>query len=398
MSTQLRARVCILRHAYYPNDPRVRKHVEALLEAGSAVDIICLRAENERGKERHGLLTIYRVPVRHKRRGIARYAFEYGAFTLMTFLLVGFLSVRHRYDIVQAYNMPDWLLWAGLPAKLRGTRLVWYMLELTPDLAADSLALSEQHALIRMLRMVEKICVRMADQIICVSTYQEAVISRRSLPVGKRVSVILNVPDAMHFRPGEFAPHTNSSYRLFTHGSILKRYRIDTAIRALPRLRQDIQEVELQVLGSGEHRVELEQLCRDLDVTGLVRFLDPVPYENVPSYIEQADVCLLLTGNPWLAPNKLFEYAAMRKPVIAARSDYLPTIFQKESVLSFEAGDVESFRQAVLTAYRDQAGSMERASRAHESFLGHRWEIEKEIYLQVLRDLIADGSRNAATN
>jgi glycosyltransferase involved in cell wall biosynthesis len=344
------------------------------------------------------LLTIYRVPVRHKRRGKARYAFEYGAFTLMAFLLVGLLSFRHRYDIVQAYNMPDWLVWAGLPAKLRGTHLVSYMLEVTPDLAADALALPETHVLIRMLRWIEKVSLRMANQIICVSTYQQDVISRRSLASGKRVSVILNVPDAMHFRPGASVTHTNGSFRLFTHGSILKRYRIDTAIRALPGLSQEIEGVELEVLGRGEHQMELEQLSRDLGVQTRVRFLDPVPYEIVPDYIQRADVCLLLTGHPWLSPNKLFEYAAMRKPVIAARSEYLPTIFQKESVLSFEAGDVESFRRAVLTAYRDQAGSMERASRAHESFLAHRWEIEKETYLQVLRDLIADRGRNAVSH
>jgi len=383
-------RICILRHAYFPADPRVNTHVETLIASGYDVDIICLRNKNQPAKEHHGPLTIYRAPVRHKRQNVLRYAIEYGAFAFLAAFLLSMLNLRRRYDVVQVYNMPDFLLFAALPAKVRGTRLLWYMLELTPDLAANAMDLSKRHPFIRALLFIERLCLKTADQIVCVSDYQRDVIQRRSLPPGKSVTVILNVPEATLFKPGVAHVNGNGGFRLFTHGSILKRYRIDTAIRALPILTRKIQGLEFMILGQGEHRPELEHLARTLGVENHVRFLEPVPHDSVPPYIERADVCLLLTGVPWLSPNKVFEYAAMKRPIIAARSAFLETIFENGDIFTFEQGDVEAFASAVLHLYNDRRAGLEQAARAHETFLRHRWELEKDIYLRIQKNLLAN--------
>jgi hypothetical protein len=82
-------RICILRHAAFPADPRVRKHVETLIEDGWSVDVICLREPGDAPRERWQGATIYRAPVRHKRRNVIRYAFEYGAFLLIAAVYLG---------------------------------------------------------------------------------------------------------------------------------------------------------------------------------------------------------------------------------------------------------------------------------------------------------------------
>jgi glycosyltransferase involved in cell wall biosynthesis len=191
------------------------------------------------------------------------------------------------------------------------------------------------------------------------------------------------------FHPEEYRAESNDGFRLFTHGSVLKRYSIDTAIRALPLLTPRIRGLEFQILGQGEYRPELERLSLALGVENHIRFLEPVPYEAVPPYIEGADVCLLLTGVPWLSPNKVFEYAAMKKPIIAARSAFLNTVFEEGAIFIFQPGDVEEFASVVLHLYNDRAAGIESASRAHATFLAHRWELEQKSYLQVQSALIA---------
>ena len=40
-------KICMLRHAYFPEDPRDRKQAFALIDAGHSVDIICLKKRGQ---------------------------------------------------------------------------------------------------------------------------------------------------------------------------------------------------------------------------------------------------------------------------------------------------------------------------------------------------------------
>ena len=68
--------VCILRHAYFPDDPRDRKQAFALAEAGHMVDILCLKKDGQSFFEEINGVRVYRIPLKHKRRGILRYFIE----------------------------------------------------------------------------------------------------------------------------------------------------------------------------------------------------------------------------------------------------------------------------------------------------------------------------------
>jgi len=64
----------------YPADPRPRRAVDALLEAGMQVDLVCLREPNQSAHEQIGGLNIWRVPIEHRRGGKLSYLLEYSAF------------------------------------------------------------------------------------------------------------------------------------------------------------------------------------------------------------------------------------------------------------------------------------------------------------------------------
>src|SRR5690242_17120509 len=94
-------RICVVRQLYYHNDPLLRREVEALLADGFEVDVICMRGPGEPKATREGNLTVRRLPLSHKRAGIARYLFEYMTFLVIAGLMVTALHLRRRYDVVQ---------------------------------------------------------------------------------------------------------------------------------------------------------------------------------------------------------------------------------------------------------------------------------------------------------
>ena len=126
-------RICIVRHAYFPEDPRVLKEVRALCEAGFSVDIICLRKTGQKIKEIFDGGNIHRVIMTHRRGSPIRYAFEYGiSFILMTAMLTLLFFCR-RYACIQVNTMPDFLVFITFIPRLFGAKILLDMHEPIPE-------------------------------------------------------------------------------------------------------------------------------------------------------------------------------------------------------------------------------------------------------------------------
>ena len=106
------SRICIIRHYYYPEDPRGRREAEALAAAGHHVDVLALRHEGELASEVINGVNVRRLPVKHYRGSVFHYAYEYGAF---------FLRLPHadRALLPQALRRRAGQLLARLPGLLR---------------------------------------------------------------------------------------------------------------------------------------------------------------------------------------------------------------------------------------------------------------------------------------
>lgn len=381
--------VCIVRQSYFPAEAHVRKNVDALVDAGFRVDVVCLREEGARGREAYRGGTVYRLPLTHRRTGKTRYLFEYVAFFVMAFALLAYRSLRGRYDIVEVYNMPDFLVFSALPAKLRGSKVLLYMFELMPEHAGDQYALEDGHPLIRLLRWIERQSLRFADHVIVVSSYQKAVLLARTSPRAEP-TVILNVPEEALFGPQHSSDGSasNEAFRVITHGSILRRYGIDTLIRATPHLLSEIPNLEVWILGEGEYRPVLQDLAKELGVHGHVRFIDWMPIEQVPGIIAQADLGVVPTSLPWLLTNKLFEYVAMDKAVVASASPSVSGIFPEEAIAYFWPNDERDLARRILELHADPTRAQRMARNARHLYEGYRWAAAKRTYVDLHEQML----------
>jgi glycosyltransferase involved in cell wall biosynthesis len=92
---------------------------------------------------------------------------------------------------------------------------------------------------------------------------------------------------------------------LVTATRLARWKRIDRAIDAVARLRDNGVATRLLIVGDGEERTNLEHQARDLHLQNQVTFVGPVPQSEVQRYLSAADVFLSVNelsnvGNPLL--------------------------------------------------------------------------------------------------
>lgn len=345
-----RLRHCMIVHAYYPlGETRVEREARALTRAGYAVDVICLRAAGEQPVERDGGITIYRLPVgRHKGRGTGVQLLEYLAFFVLAMVRLMRLHLRAPYRVVQAHNLPDFLVFAALPARLMGARTILDIHDLMPEFYASRFGTGLDSMPVRLVKLQERWSCRFADHVITVSDHWRQLLIGRGVAPSK-CSVVMNVADDSIFHPPVVPPplrHHSDGLRLIYHGSLARHYGLDLAIRAVDQVRADIPGIHLTLLGDGDYVAELRRLIDELRLEDHVALTNEVrPAEELPAIIAMADLGIAPYRNDTftdgLLPTKLMEYAALGMAAVAARTTAIERTFGGTMVALFEPGDVE---------------------------------------------------------
>ena len=130
-------RIAMIAYTLYSFDPRVKRAAEALAESGHQVDVFAVSHDGTRASSDGGPLRVRLLPMQKKQTGLARYAFEYGAFFSWAFVLVSLLHARRRYNVVYVHNMPNFQVFAGLFPKIGGAKIVLDVHDPAAELLAD---------------------------------------------------------------------------------------------------------------------------------------------------------------------------------------------------------------------------------------------------------------------
>lgn len=377
-------RHCMIVHAYYPlGETRVEREARALVRGGYAVDVICLRAAGEQPVEQAEGITIHRLPVgRHKGRGTGVQLLEYLAFFILAMARLTRLHLRAPYRVVQAHNLPDFLVFAALPARLMGARAILDIHDLMPEFYAARFGTGLDSMPVRLVRLQERLSCRFADHVITVSEHWRQVLIGRGVAPSK-CSVVMNVADdAIFYPPAEPRPllHDPAGLRLIYHGSLARHYGLDLAIRAVDQVRADIPGIHLTLLGDGDYVAELRRLIDELSLEGHVNLINEMrPAEQLPAIIATADLGIAPYRNDTftdgLLPTKLMEYAALGMAAVAARTTAIERTFGGTMVAFFEPGDVDG----LAACLRDLHAHPERiaALRAGSALFNERYNWPK---------------------
>jgi len=396
--------VCIVRHSFYPFELNVKREAEALLEDGFSVHVICLRNEGEAAREVVDGVEVHRLPVGHRRGKILRYLFEYNAFFVLAKLRLIYLQLRHRFRAIQVNTMPDYLVFCTIFPRLLGAKIVLHMHEPMPELFATMFSPRKARFLVPPIRLAERMSLRYAHSVLTVTRDMRDNFGRRGADVNK-ITVIVNVPDDRVFRidhyedtrariaAGKKEERRRGTFRVLTHGAVEERYGPDLIVRAVARLRDEIPGIEFRFMGGGSHVDAVLALADELGVADRVHFLGFVPFETMVEEILSADVTVVpMQANPYsrlVHTNKMYEYVALQRPVVASRLDSVASYFPDDALVYFAPGDDADLARALHHVFAHPEETDARIDAATAVYETYRWSRERKKYLGVYHALLS---------
>jgi glycosyltransferase involved in cell wall biosynthesis len=390
-----RAAVIVLSH--YPNDARVRRAAETLIEEGMIVELICVkRNKGERTRDRFNSVEILRVPLRHRRGGKVAYLFHYLTFLVVSFVLVALRSLTRRYDLVHVHNMPDILVFSALVPRLLGAKLVIDLHDPMPELMQSIFGMDEASRGVRLLKALERLSISLADAVITVNKTCRNIFSSRSC-APEKICVVMNSPDekVFAFRPVSVA---NSMARtrpfvVMYHGTLVERNGLGLAVEAVNRVRQTVPNVELRVYG--DRTPYLEKVLSAVKEQGnqhWVRYMGPKMLDQIVQAIDDCDVGVVPNLRSIFTqintPTRIFEFLARGKPVIAPSSPGVLEYFAEDSLVSFELGDAADLACKIELVICHPVQVNEITRRGQQVCLAHRWSREREGLVELVLKLL----------
>ena len=386
-------------HAYYEEDPRVRREAESLVARGRPVEVFALRRP---GDASHGVVDgvrVHRLDVqRHQGAGLGTYLREYLAFLVRAGWAVTRAHRRTRFALVQVHTLPDFLVFAGLPLRLVGVPLVIDLHEAMPEFFRMRFPRASSPLIQRLLVLQERLSIGVASAAITVNDALAARLVALGVPAGK-ITVLLNSPSLVRFNPASYPARSfraDGTLRLVYAGALTPTYELDVCLEAMAQLVAARPElpVELDIYGRGDAAGLLLARATELGLAQRVRFHGRIPIEDVPAVIAAADIGLAPTRRDpftdFSLSTKIFEYGAMGKPVIASRLPLVERTFPPGAIAVYEAGDPADLAAALLRLVddpvaRDAAVALATA-RIHEL----SWEHEADRLVALVDRLAAD--------
>jgi glycosyltransferase involved in cell wall biosynthesis len=378
-------RVLIVSEHPYPGHATLRRNVEQLLDEGIAVDLVCLADPRLSEPIARPRLEVHQMHMQHRRSGALRYLIEYFGFFAWSLPITIRLSLRRRYAAVLVDNLPDFLVFAAFVARWRGARVVLEMFELTPELTAARLQLKENHPMLWWTRWIEHVATGWADHVIVVSKQCMDILTERGVDA-RRMSVL---PNALPAAIGDAArPAAAEAPFIVTHATLVERYGVQIAIRALDLLRRDWPELTLRVLGDGEYKHSLVELTRQLRLEDRVVFRNFVPWPAAMAEIRQASVgivAIVADGyGELLLPTKLLEYVQHDVPVVCSRLPTIANHFPDDAVAYFDPGDAAGLAAQADRLLRNRREAERQAARAKLAMRGFSWDALAPRYMAAL--------------
>lgn len=253
----------------------------------------------------------------------------WGYFSFMfSCLWAGLFKVRGKFDVVIVTSPPLFVGFSGyLVSRLKRMPLVFEVRDLWPESAIDT-GILKNKLIIRLAYWFERFIYRKAALInVLTPAFYNTLRDRKQVPERKLIFIpnaadfslsdhLLSSFDAVAFR----RQHNLENRFLITYvGAHGVANHLEQVLDA-GRLLEDTPVLFL-LIGQGMEKPRLQQLAKERGVTN-VRFLDPVPKQEVFKYILASDmgasVLKKVDTFKTVYSNKTFDYMACKKPILMA--------------------------------------------------------------------------------
>jgi glycosyltransferase involved in cell wall biosynthesis len=389
--------VLMIVHAYYEEDPRVRREAESLVGAGRPVHVLSLRKANGPTDSDVDGVRVHHLNVqRHQGAGLGVYLREYLSFLVRAMVAAVRLHRRERFALVQVHSLPDFLVFAALPLRIAGVPVLLDLHEAMPEFFRSRFPGASNPIAHRLLLIQERLSAAVSTATITVNASMGDRLVRLGVPASK-VGVVVNSPSLARFDATKYprrAFREDGRLRLVYGGALTPTYELDVAIAAVASVaasRPDL-DVTFELYGRGDSEPALAAQAAELGIADRVIFHGRIPIEDVPAAVARADIGLAPTRHDQFTDmslsTKVFEYAAMGKPVVASRLPMIERTFPAGTVAAYPPGDPAAMAHAILALVDDPVAREVSVARTAEIVDAGSWEREATGYLALVQRLI----------
>jgi len=383
--------VCMLMYRVMPQDHRRFVVANSIAKKNDAVDIYCIKDNNQNSNEICDGQRYHRLPIKYNKSDcFIIQIIKYILYTILSFFYLMKDSLLYKkYDVIHVHNPPDFIILAAIPIKLLfKTKIILDLHDMLPESVSSNLNLAENHLLIKFAKFIERFAVYFSDSIICTNKYDKEIVLSRNNIYPDKIFIVMNSPDLNLF----LVKNANKSqfeleykYVILFEGTIWKRRGIQTVIDALELLKDKI-PIYFLIIGDGPDKEYLDNIVKERNISDYVKLTGWVGLELLSQYISISDVCIIpflkTKVNERGVPNKLFEYILHEKPVITSNLKGIASTFNKDQVIFFEPGDAEDLANKVLWCYNNPEKIREIVMNANNRYFAeYTWnKMENALY------------------
>ena len=306
---------------------------------------------------------------------------------IMLFLKPLFHAFRHKPDFIYFRTAPTVL--PMLLSRLTGAQLI---LEINGD------ALTERRGRIahfwrdyihyfrvKLICLAEKINARAAKIIITLTEGLKEIVRERYLIPGEKIAVIQSGTNTEHCRPMDKTECRKllgldelNRYVGFV-GVLYAHQGLDTLIEATPELLRTCPDVVFLIGGGGPMAKVWQDRVRQMNIDKAFRFLGVIPYEELPIFLNAADICVapFKEDRGETSPLKLFDYMACGKPVVCSDIPSLKSLIEAtDGIWAVRPDDSRALASALIALLNDDTKREHMGSEGRKYAVNsHSWDV-----------------------
>jgi len=344
-----------------PFDRRVWLEANTLTGEGYKVSVISPRGKDDAKYEVVNGITLWRYGMPPPTSGFLSYLWEFSYCWLMTFFLSMKIAFNEGFDVIHACNPPDTFFLLGAFYKLLGKKFIFDQHDLCPELYQARFGAARKPLLLRGLLFLEKLSYKTANLVMVTNESYREIATERGGVGQDNIFVVRTGPDLEKLKPSQAEPRLKKGrrYMVCYVGVMGPQDGVDYLLRSVEIIvkehrRKDILFV---LIGGGDSFNQLRKMSIQLGVQEHILFTGRIPDEELVRYLSAADVCVGPDPknelNDISTMNKIMEYMAMSKPVVAF--DLKETRFSaRDAALYARPNKIEDFANKILELLNDE--------------------------------------------
>ena len=388
-------RICKIYDGDYPWDVRVEKITSTLVKNGHEVHLLCRNLKKRPVYEYLNKVHIYRLP--YSKYSYINNILGFPAFFNPLWLLMIYRIVRkYSADLILVRDLPI-ALSAVFIGRLCRLPVIIDMAEDYPAMVRHILkseGFNPMNLIIRnpfLVECIEALCVSRVDRIFTVILESKSRLMDQYHLDRSRIHIVSNTPrlsDVNMMELTDRIPEPSRTIKLIYIGGLQEARNLDVVLKGMAVNTENI-DCTLTILGTGRGEDNLKKLVKTLRIQNKVIFKGWVEHNAIGNYLRTSDIGIIphavTKHTNTTVPNKLFDYMAYAKPVLASDTKPVQRIIDSECCgLIYRYDSPEDFRDKLgrLTDRKIRASMGANGRKAIE--LRYNWELDSGNLLDAI--------------